>query len=94
MSDDQNGIYKQVSTLGKVSAIALTILTTPAVYEVTKPPLLSYFSKTWGRAVAEWLVILMGVIEAYMIYALVSLAITSGVVWLIVTSAMRRFRGR
>ncbi|MFT3815215.1 MAG: hypothetical protein QM740_17840 [Acidovorax sp.] len=95
MTPDQQptGLYNGISTLGKVVALAAAILGTPLLYNATKGPLFSYFVKTWGRDWADLLVLTMGGIEAAVIYISVSLLFTAGVIWLITTLAMRRFRG-
>lgn len=90
---DQTGIYKSISTLGQVVGLAATILGTPLAYDATKRPLFLYFIKTWGRDWAEFLVLAMGGIEAALIYIVVSLLFTAGVIWIITTLAMRRFKG-
>lgn len=92
MNEEQSGLHKSISTLGQLVGLAATILGTPLVYDATKRPLLSYFIKTWGRDWAELLVLAMGGIEAALIYILVSLLFTAGVLWLITTLAMRRFK--
>ena len=92
MNEDQSGLYKTISNLGKVVGAAAVLLGTPLLYDATKRPLFSYFAKTWGRDLAEYLVLAMGAIEAYLIYVSVSLLFTAGTIWVITTLAMRRFK--
>lgn len=92
MEEDQSGLYKTISTLGKVVAAAAGLLLTPMLYEASKRPLFAYFAKTWGRDLADILVMVMGTIEAYLIYTSVSLLISAGTIWAITALTMRRFK--
>lgn len=89
MNQEPSGLYKSVSSLGKAIALGAALLATPAVFDVTKPFLFPYFSKTWGRDVAEILVWVMAGVEAYVIYAAVSFVFTAVMVWIMTVLAAR-----
>ncbi len=92
MSNETSGLYKSISALGKAVALAATLIGTPLLFDATKGPLYTYFLKTWGADIAWILVWVMGAIEAYVIYASVSFLFTAGIVWIMTTLAVRRFR--
>ena len=92
MSQDTSGLYKSISTLGGVLAFGLTLLATPLVFDLTKAPLYRYFLAQWGADLAWILVWVMGGIEAFIIFAASSLLLKAGMVWLLTSMAMRRFK--
>ena len=90
--ENTSGLYKSISLLGQVIAVAAVILGMPLVFGMTKVPLYLYLAGSWGRDIAGILVWVMGAIEAYLIYVSVSLLVTAGIVWFTTTLAMRQFR--
>ena len=92
MSQDTSGLYKAISTLGGVLAFAISILATPLVFDLTKGPLYRYFLAHWGADLAWILVWVMGGVEAFAIFAASALLLKAGLVWLLTSMAMRRFK--
>ena len=92
-NQEPSGLYKSVSTLGKVVAVAAVILGTPLVFGMTKLPLFSYLAASWGRDIAGILVWVMGAIEVYLIYEATAFFFTAGVIWGLTALAARRFKG-
>ena len=92
MSQDTSGIYKAISFLGGLLATGIALLATPLVFSVTKIPLYRYFLQHWGGDLAWLLVWVMGGIEALTIFAASSLLLKAGMVWLLTSMAMRRFK--
>ena len=92
MSQDTSGLYKSISTLGSVLAFTVAVLATPLVFDLTKVPLYRYFLQHWGADLAWILVWVMGAAEAFAIFAASSLLLKAGMVWLLTSMAMRRFK--
>lgn len=92
MSQDTSGLYKSISTLGGVLAFGLTVFVTPWVFNLTKVPLYRYFLAHWGADLAWILVWVMGGVEAFAIFAASALLLKAGMVWLLTSMAMRRFK--
>ncbi len=92
MSQDTSGLYKAISTLGGVLAFAIAVLATPLVFDLTKVPLYRYFLQHWGPDLAWILVWVMGAVEGFTIFAASALLLKAGMVWLLTSMAMRRFK--
>ena len=89
--NETSGLYKGISALGNAVALAVTLLGTPLVFEITKRPLYRYFRDAWGSDLATYLVWAMGGIEGFIIFATTALLFKAGVVWALTALAMRRF---
>ena len=87
----ESGLYKNIKSLGEVLAVIAAILGTPLLFNATKMRLYYYLRSAWGEELSALLVWVMGVAEAYAIYAAVSLIFTAGVVWLMTWLAARQF---
>ena len=87
----ESGLYKNIKTLGEGLAMAAAILGTPLLFNATKLPLYYYLRRAWGEELSALLVWIMGLVEAYVIYAAVSLVFTAAVVWIMTRLAARQF---
>lgn len=87
-----SGLYKRIGALGDAIAFLIAILTTPVIFDRTKGPAFRYLSHSWGHDVAEALVLFLGLVEGYVIYATVSFALSAGLVWALTALAARSFR--
>lgn len=87
-----SGLFKSISTLADVIAVAVTLFAMPLLFGMTKRPMFLYFTETWGRDLAKLLVWVMGAIEAYLVFMATSFVLTGALVWLVTTLAMRRFK--
>ena len=87
----ESGLYKVIKSFGEALAIIAAILGTPLLFNATKHPLFHYLRGAWGDDLSVILVWIMGAVEAYAIYAAVSLVFTAGVVWLMTWLAARQF---
>lgn len=92
MSQDTSGLYKAISFLGGLLAAGIALLSTPLVFSVTKGPLYRYFFQHWGADLAWILVWVMGGLEGLTIFAASALLLKAGMVWLLTSMAMRRFK--
>ena len=90
--ENTSGLYKSISLLGNVIAVAAVILGMPLVFGMTKVPLYVYLASWLRWDFAGILVWVMGAIEAYLIYVSVSFLVTAGIVWTTTTLAMRQFK--
>lgn len=89
--ENESGVYKSIKTLGEVLAVIVAILGTPLLFNATKMRLYYYLRSAWGEELSALLVWVMGVAEAYAIYAAVSLLFTVAVVWIMTRLAARHF---
>ena len=89
--ENESGVYKSIKTLGEALAIGAAILGTPVLFNATKHPLFRFLREAWGDELSVILVWVMGGVEAYAIYATVSLLFTAAVVWLMTWFAARHF---
>ncbi len=87
-----SGLYKRISTLGDAIAFLVATLATPLIFDRTKDSALRYLSHSWGHDYAEALVLLLGFIEGYVIYAAVSFMLSAALVWAMTALAARSFR--
>lgn len=87
-----SGLYKRIATLGDAIAFLVAIFATPLIFDWTKGAALRYLSNSWGHDFAEALVLFLGLVEGYVIYAAVSFALSAALVWAMTALAARSFR--
>ncbi|MEW3780771.1 hypothetical protein QOZ23_04580 [Pseudomonas aeruginosa] len=87
-----SGLYKRIATLGDALAFLAAIFGTPLIFDRTKGPAFRYLSHSWGHDFAEALVLFLGLIEGYVIYAAVSFVLSAALVWAMTALAARSFR--
>lgn len=89
--EDSPGIYSAATKLGQVAAIASAVLITPWLYEWSRIPLSHYLAKTYGAEITGWLILGLGVLEAFAIYTCVAMLTTFALIWLLAFLAARGF---
>lgn len=85
-----SAISQGLSLLGTASGIGVAILLTPLLFGLTKQPLFSYLSESWGPALASMLTWVMGGVEGVVIYVVTKLLISIAATSAIVALAARR----
>lgn len=89
-----SAIYRGISGLGSAVGLAVTIMLTPVVFERSKGFIYGYLSSYWGHDIANVLTLVMGAIQAFVIYACTSLLLTLLAVCVVTAFAASRFSGR
>lgn len=87
----ESGVYKSIKALGQALAIGTVILGTPLLFNATKHPLFHFLREGWGDELSVIFVWIMGIVEAFAIYAAVSLLFTAAVVWIMTRLAASHF---
>jgi len=87
------GVSNNIANLGKGLGLAAALLGTPAIYVRTRAGLMTYYGDAFGHSAAQWLTWATGLVEAYLLYAVVSLAFTGLVTWMVAKRAVDSFGG-
>jgi len=86
-----SAIYQGISGLGSAIGLGVSILLTPQIYTWSKDALYSYLARYLRHDFAEILTVVMGGVEGFIIYSVISLLFTFVVTCAIATFAARRF---
>jgi hypothetical protein len=87
------GVSKSIVGLGKGLGVGAALLAAPAVYVRTRAACMAYYADAVGSGLAKWMTWATGLLEAYLVYAMVSLAFVGLVTWWIAKRAAASFGG-
>ena len=88
------GIQKATAAIGAALGLAVALLATPVLFELTRNPLYAYFFRYFpDRDIALGLMWLFGAIEAFLVFAFSNLIFTAILMYLFAALAVRSLRG-
>lgn len=88
------GIQRGVGAIGAALGLAVSLLTAPLVFDLTREPLFAYFLRHFHeRDVALGLTWFFGAIEAFLIFGVSNLIFTATLMYVFAALAVRSLRG-